>query len=38
MFMGLVLEVASCTSVYKQAPEQIYLTVFQCFYIYELGA
>ena len=34
MFMGLVLEVASCTSVYKQAPEQTYLTVFLCFYIY----
>ena len=31
MFMGLVLEVASCTSVYKQAPEQIYLTVVQLF-------
>ena len=29
MFMGLVLEVASCTSVYK--PEQIYLTVVQLF-------
>ena len=31
MFMGLVLEVASCTSVYKQAPEQVYLTVVQLF-------
>ena len=29
--MGLVLEVASCTSVYKQAPEQIYLTVVKLF-------
>ena len=31
MFMGLVLEVASSTSVYKQAPEQVYLTVVQLF-------
>ena len=31
MFMGLVLEVASCTSMYKQAPEQVYLTVVQLF-------
>ena len=31
MFMGLVLEVASCTSVYKQAPEQIHLTVVKLF-------
>ena len=31
MLMGLVLEVASCTSVYKQAPEQVYLTVVQLF-------
>ena len=30
MFTGLVLEVASCTSVYKQAPEQTDLTVFLC--------
>ena len=27
MFMGLVLLVASCPSLYKQAPEQIDLTV-----------
>ena len=31
MFMDLLLEVASCTSVYKQAPEQIYLTVVKLF-------
>ena len=38
MFTGLVLEVASCTTVYKQAPEQIYLTVVQLFYVYGFGA
>ena len=31
MFMGFVLKVASCTSVYKQAPEQVYLTVVKLF-------
>ena len=31
MFMGVVLEVASCTSVYKQAPKQTFLTGVKSF-------
>ena len=31
MFIGLVLLVASCTSVYKQAPKQIYWTGVKSF-------
>ena len=31
MFMGYVLSVASCTSVYKQAPNQTYLTGVELF-------
>ena len=36
MFMGLVLEVASCTSVYKQAPEQVYFNGGLVVYVDEL--
>ena len=38
MFMGLVLFVSSCTSVYKQAPEQPYLTAVKLFMFKGFGA
>ena len=38
VLMGVVLLAASCTSVYKQAPEQTYLTDFQVVYVYGFGA
>ena len=38
MFMSLVLEVASCTSVYKQAPKQTFLTGVKSFMFKGFGA